>query len=352
MKCAKAVVCCAVLIESCLVGAADPPSGYWYNQAPIPHSRLKHCAAAIGSKLYVIGDYPGSPRMNRIDVYDSDANTWTQLANLPNGRGQAACAVANGKLYVFAGNDCVSNCWLTTSACFDPTTNAWSARASLPTTTGRGALSAATVGGKIYVMGGGNSYVGEFNDNFVYDPATDTWTIGPALPTKRSHHAAVVMDNKIFLVGGQHRENGTSQPTILNASMDIYDPATGSWSTSAPMNVPRTWISAAGLHGRIYAIGGIQDPNAPIVENEPTVEEYDPRDDYWRTATDMPAGRSECAAVVVNGELFVSGGGSSEGSANTVFAGIPRPTHGDINNDGLVDFFDIDPFVTLLFSSP
>lgn len=352
MKCVWAIACHAVLIESCLLVVADPPPGYWLDPTSLPVPRHKHCAAVIGNRMYVIGDYPGSPHMNRVEAFDVNTHTWMQLASMPSGRGQAACAVANDKIYVFAGNNCISNCWLTTTACYDPSTNSWSGRAPLPTAIGRGALSAATVNGKIYVMGGGNSYVGEFNDNFIYDPATDSWSIGPSLPTKRSHHAAVVLENKIYLVGGQHRENGTSQPTILNASMDIYDPATATWSTSAPMNVPRTWITAAGLHGRIYAIGGIQDPNAPIIDNEFTVEEYDPRDDYWRIVTDLPTGRSECAAVTVNGRLFVTGGGSNQGAATSVFSGVPRPIHGDINNDGLTNFFDIDPFVTLLFSTP
>ena len=56
---------------------------------------------------------------------------------------------------------------------YDPISNTWSFVSPMPTT--RGALSATTLGGYIYVIGGdnGNLYI---SANERYDPQTDSWS--------------------------------------------------------------------------------------------------------------------------------------------------------------------------------
>ena len=36
----------------------------------------------------------------------------------------------------------------------------------------------------------------------VYDPQNDTWTMGTAMPTGRSHLAVAVLDDRLFAIGG------------------------------------------------------------------------------------------------------------------------------------------------------
>jgi N-acetylneuraminic acid mutarotase len=212
----------------------------------------------------------------------------------------------------------------------------------------RGELSAVTIGGLIYAMGGTNSYIlPTYDYNHIYDPQTNTWFAGASLPAPRSHHGAAVIDGKIYLVGGEYRYAHGGETHV--GVVDVYDPATDSWTTAAPVNVPRSELAVVTMHGRIYAIGGFDRQGGQYSQFR-VVEEYDPRDDYWRTVTALPAPRAAASAAVLNGEIFVFGGHAGAGGVTSVYSGIPRPVHGDMNNDGVVDFFDIDPFLFVLFN--
>jgi hypothetical protein len=83
----------------------------------------------------------------------------------------------------------------------------------------RFAHSASAVAGKIYIIGGANANVhGAPSDGFlivdVYDPATDTWTTAPDHPTGAIHHAASVVDWKIYTIGRWRGPGGAVLSTV------------------------------------------------------------------------------------------------------------------------------------------
>ena len=63
-------------------------------------------------------------------------------------------------------------------------------------------------------------------------------------------------------------------------------------------------MATAEVDGTIYAIGG--SPDLGVVA---TVYAYDPAGGLWSTRTDMPTPRSMAAAAVVDGKIYVIGGG-------------------------------------------
>lgn len=88
----------------------------------------------------------------------------------------------------------------------------------------------------------------------VYDPATDTWSPRAPLPEPRQNMAAALgADGKIYVIGGL---TGYSN-LIAQRSVFVYDPATDSWSDGPPLRTARQGHTAvATKNGRIYAIGG------------------------------------------------------------------------------------------------
>ncbi len=66
----------------------------------------------------------------------------------------------------------------------------------------RTAGAAVTLGEFIYLVGGTTSQAGSVPPTWQYDPASDTWKDMAPLKQPREHNAAVVLDGKIYAIGG------------------------------------------------------------------------------------------------------------------------------------------------------
>jgi N-acetylneuraminic acid mutarotase len=218
---------------------------------------------AIGGKLYISGGYTGIDAGDRLEtnvlvVYDPATRQVTRLANMPRLTAEGVTGVINGKLYVLPGN-CDSNFWPQPGYCqfepirrlyrYDPAGNKWGARKSAPHFHKGGA--GGVIGGKLYVVGGlnGSQAVAHLD---VYNPATDTWTTRASIP-KAGRAIGTALGGKLYVVVG------------LDAY--VYDPGTNKWSPIADPSLEHDGIVRVVLGGkpRLLAIGGGQgtelDPN-------------------------------------------------------------------------------------------
>jgi uncharacterized repeat protein (TIGR01451 family) len=196
---------------------------------------------------------------------------------------------------------------------YDACTGEWETLAPMPTA--RYNVGAAVIDGKIYVPGGdagynvgaavidGKIYVpggdaeGATLDVLeIYDPATDSWSTGARLPEPLSGAAVAAYGGKLYTFGG-YGASGFVARTYA------YDPGTDTWTEKAPMPYGgRAYAAAAELNGKIYVAGGWH--------NLRTVEVYDPATDSWSTAVSMNVGRqSPGMTAAPDGHLYVSGGG-------------------------------------------
>jgi N-acetylneuraminic acid mutarotase len=186
----------------------------------------------------------------------------------------------------------------------------WTQKAEMPIP--RYCHSTNIVGGKIYAVGGWNPQLGNLTRVDEYDPATDTWTRKADMPTPRGCTSATVANDKIYVIGGDAREN----PII--SIVEVYDPSTDTWAEQTELPSQRYWFSTCVLDGIIYVIGGNKGSLAGYTHLK-TVEAYDPNTDTWTTKADMPTGRSFLATCVVDGLIYVIGGGAPGKSAVEVY---------------------------------
>jgi hypothetical protein len=164
---------------------------------------------------------------------------------------------------------------------YDPATNTWTRVADM--SIGR-ARFAATTGpdGLIYAIGGiaGNLPVFpepfDFSDRVdAYNPSTNTWTSRAPMPTPRRDLSAVTLNGKIFAIGGETKLNSAHQAPIRDTDIvEVYDPVTNSWSTGNCMITPRHWLGAATAEGRIFTVGGT--PFSPGADGSTIVEALTP----------------------------------------------------------------------------
>lgn len=155
-------------------------------------------------------------------------------------------------------------------------------------------VGAATDGTTIFLAGG-----------LAEDGAVDlleAWTPGDAapralkpLPAPRSRVSLVYLNGKLYAIGGVEQNESRS------GRVDIYDLATDTWSSGAPMPTPRE-CDAAVVEGRILVPGGYDGENAISV-----VELYDPATDTWTNAPALPLPLSAHHLALVGRTLYTFG---------------------------------------------
>jgi hypothetical protein len=80
--------------------------------------------------------------------------------------------------------------------------------------TARSGIAAATLAGRVVVVGG-EAPSGTFGEVEAYDPASDGWSALPNLPTPRHGLGAVTMNQSIWLVGGARRPSGSETSDLV-----------------------------------------------------------------------------------------------------------------------------------------
>jgi len=114
------------------------------------------------------------------EVYDVANDSWTTKKPIHYPVDSYASAVVDGKIYVISGFEGLYHGTLVDyTQIYDPTTDSWSMGASLPESLRDGAAGATTgtlAPKRIYVIGGGPEMVA-LNFTQVYDPENDSWTM-------------------------------------------------------------------------------------------------------------------------------------------------------------------------------
>jgi len=198
----------------------DPKSGQWQDLAPLPHGRSSHDAALLGSQLYVIGGWEmkgqaGTDWHETAYVCDlADANPqWRQIAKPPFNRRALAVATYAGKVYVIGGMD-DSNDTTTGMDIYDPQSNAWSKGPAMPGKgfDGFGASAFGTAAGLFATTGTGGLYR--------LSADGQSWQEVGQLNHPRNFHRLVAEgDNKLLVVGGTSRGGKVSETESLQLKL-------------------------------------------------------------------------------------------------------------------------------------
>jgi N-acetylneuraminic acid mutarotase len=156
--------------------------------------------------------------------------------------------------------------------------------------------------GRVYAVGG--MYGSVLKTVEVYTPATNTWEKLPDLKIGRmSAGVSAGADGRIYVVGGS---STTSTPGAL-ASVEVYSPATNTWTTAADLPTPTAdLVTVTGVDGRIYAIGGWL--GGAIA----TVVAYTPSTNTWAPVKNMLEPRVFPGATLgTDGQIYALGGSNS-----------------------------------------
>jgi N-acetylneuraminic acid mutarotase len=136
-----------------------------------------------------------------------------------------------------------------------------------------------------------------------YDPVSNTWVSRANIPQPVFSTSAVYASNtnKVYVFSGITRFG-----TLPSNSIQIYDPATDTWTTRGPMPGIRTQANIAyhPITGKIYLIGGWD--HAQIEQSQ--TWEYDPVANAWNfSRPSLPMGVSGSGIAVVGQYIHIVG---------------------------------------------
>lgn len=250
-------------------------------------------------------------------VFRASARQASLYPPLPEAVSSLGAAVCNGSLYVYGGHRGRTHEYSTETVSgalrrLDLTTGqGWQ---ELPGGPGLQGLALVAHEGRIIRIGGmqPRNNAGEKSDNrsvtsvASYDPATRTWTALPDLPAGRSSHDAVVLGDRLFVVGGWKMNGGGTKPDWHDTALELNltNPKAGWQSIKQPFR--RRALTAAAYDNKVYVIAGLTED----AETELTVDIYDPAQRKWTTGPSIPGPLGNGftpAACVAGGRLYLSG---------------------------------------------
>src|SRR5215813_13733368 len=280
----------------------------WNRTGNLNDERALHTATLLpNGKVLAAGG--GDPLFfqfdnNTAELYDPSTAIWTRTGSLSSGRFyHTATLLPNGKVLVaggYGGNCSFFGCSILSSAeLYDPATGNWSSTGKL--NSGHYAHTATLLpNGKVLVAGNGFA-----EDNVeLYNPTTGTWSYTGSLDTPRFQHTATLLPSgKVLVAGGDHCNDSGC---FTFDRCDLYDPTTGTWSTTGKLNVARYSHTATLLaNGRVLVAGGF-DPNGSPSNS---AELYDPATGTWSSTGNLNTGRGfHTATLLLSGKVLIAGG--------------------------------------------
>ncbi|HET9780771.1 MAG TPA: kelch repeat-containing protein [Candidatus Dormibacteraeota bacterium] len=141
----------------------------------------------------------------------------------------------------------------------------------------------------------------------IFDPIARSWSASGNLAHARYGQLAVgLKGGQVLVVGGQDEGQTPNPPTYI-ASAELFDPATGKWSSAGDIGQPRSGFTLTALaDGRALLVGGVAADHLTVLRSTLV---YDPRANVWSAGPDMKTARTEHATARLNdGRVLVAGG--------------------------------------------
>jgi hypothetical protein len=280
----------------------------WAKKAPMPTARYAAAAAAIGTKIYVLGGInvaaTGTP-LGTNEIYDTVHNKWSTGAAMPTPRWAFGVAAVQGKLYAIGGQ-ATGNVQTNVVEEYDPVHDSWTTKTPMPTS--RDSLSVAPVGTFAYAIGGygGGSRLATVER---YDTVHDKWVMRTSLLVAKSGANVGAVGTAILAAGGLASSGVT-------ADTESYSTAGNAWTGLHAETNLRQSSCAGAIAKNLYAAGGSDTSGNPLG----SLDIFDSSTNLWSAGAAMLQAAIKPAAAIVRGRLYCFGG-ANQGypTSSTVF---------------------------------
>jgi len=296
----------------------DPSTDGWTTGPALTPARADAAAVTLANgDVLIAGGVTGTTDLTGLssgEVYDPSTGTMTAVSNDMSSVRASPVAVllSNGDVLIAGGTD--GSEASETADLYDPTTNAFMPVNSLMSA-GRDYPAAALLSdGDVLVAGGA---VGTDQDDAgadVFDPQTETFTqVSNDMSVARAGEGmAALSDGDAIVFGGIDGDSTT-------ATSDVYDPGTNRFVPGPAMPVATGLFGSATLtDGNVLVAGGVvQDAGTQSLTA--ASEEYDPVTNSWTAVGALPdAVDADIVAALPNDQALEAGGGDATSGGGAV----------------------------------
>lgn len=284
-----------------------------------------------GDKFFLFGGRE-SPRV--VDIYDYASDSWTTGGLAPVDLNHFQAVEYEGLIWVigaFKTNTPNPEQNADYIYMYNPATEQWIQGMEIPESRKRGSAGLAIYNDKFYLIGGniiGHSggYVPYFDE---FNPQTGIWSELIDAPRSRDHFQAVVVDNKLFAIGGRLTggPGGLFEPQV--AEVDVYDFATNTWSTldsSKNLPHPRAGLAVILFNDEIFSIAGESTFETGTNGPRNIVQAFNPLTQTWSNKANLNYSRHGFQAIASGDGIHITAGvGAGSPMKNMEYYGIDNP---------------------------
>jgi hypothetical protein len=204
-------------------------------------------------KVLIVGGADGSGLLASAELYDPGTGSFSPTGSMSIARQEhTATLLASGKVLIAGGG--YANASLASAELYDPATGLFSSTGSMSI---KRTMHTATLlpNGKVLITGCDHDLLrgGDFSDSKsadVYDPDTGSFSSTGSMSIAQQHPTATLLASGKVLIAGDGE--------VTLASAELYDPATGSFSSTGSMSTPRYGHTATRLpNGQVLIAGGV-----------------------------------------------------------------------------------------------
>jgi Kelch motif len=293
-------------------------SGRWRREQPMPMARDELRAAAVDGRVFIVNghepsDALGLASLSEVRAFDPPTGEYSSAPDTPVPLDHSAVEPYRGDLYLVGGDtngQPSGGLWR-----YSPDEGKWETLPSMATP--RAGHAAVVIGDRLYVLGGSteSAFIDAEDAPLasieIYDFQTGEWSRGPDMPTARHHFDATVLDGQLYAIGGR-----TSGDYSLD-TFERFDPARDEWKRLPPLPQATSGQSVETVAGRVVVVGGSDDLEGWVT---PATWAFDPEEGRWQRLPDLGTARHGQASATLGDRLYVFGGSPCAGFGRTASA--------------------------------
>lgn len=280
-----------------------------------PAARHECAAAVANNQLFLLGGR-GSRPVNRLNF---KTNTWDSIAATPMVINHFQAAVYKDEIFIagaFTGNYPHEKP-IADMYAFNAKTYAWRIETTIPENRIRGGAGCIVYKDKLYIIAGirDGHYDGNVAWMDVYDFKTKQWTQLPNAPHARDHFQVVIVNNKLYAVGGRRSSAITNQVFQLTVpEVDVFDFEKKLWSTlDMSNNIPtqRAGCTSVAIGKNKFMV--LAGESGTQAKAHAEAEIFDVNKNKWLKGITMKQGRHGTQAVMYKGKVYICAGSANKG---------------------------------------